>query len=252
MINQGYIRSMTDLRGKVILVTGGSRRIGREIALAMAGAGANVAITYLTSALEAQKTCLALTGLGVQALALQCDVRDEESVSTAFAKLQKQMGPLDVLVNNAALYETVAFQDLTLQQWDNIFAINTRGPFLTSKKAYPMLAKQQGRIINIGSLGGLRPWVTHAHYCISKAALHSLTQVMAKALAPDIAVNCVAPGMIDLGNTEPKMMARMEERTPMLRNGEPGDVTSAVMYFASAPKFVTGQTLVVDGGLSLV
>ena len=252
MINQRYNRSMSDLQGKVILITGGSRRIGREIALAMADAGANVAITYLKSAQEAQKTCIDLEVLGVQAMALPCDVRDEESVSGTLAKLHKQMGRLDVLVNNAALYETVEFRELTLQQWDNIFAINTRGPFLTAKKAYAMLVEQQGRIINIGSLGGLRPWVTHAHYCVSKAALHSLTQVMARALAPEISVNCVAPGMIDMGDSEPRMMTKMENRTPMQRNGEPGDVVSAVMYFASAPKFITGQILLVDGGISLV
>ena len=243
---------MSDLKGKVILITGGSQRIGREIALVMADAGANVVITYLNSEQEAQRTYLDLIGLGVRALALPCDVRDEESVEATFAKVQKQMGPLDILVNNAALYETADFRDLTLQQWDNMFATNTRGPFLTGKKAYPMLMETQGKIINIGSLGGLRPWVTHAHYCVSKAALHSLTQVMAKALAPAISVNCVAPGMIDMGNSEPKMMIKMRERAPMQRNGEPSDVSSAVMYFATAPRFITGQTLVVDGGLSLV
>jgi 3-oxoacyl-[acyl-carrier protein] reductase/pteridine reductase len=118
--------------------------------------------------------------------------------------------------------------------------------------ALPYLRKRKGRIINLGSLGGLRPWADHAHYCSSKAALHMLTKVMAKALAPDIAVNCVAPGMIDLGEkSAAAFMRRMAKQTPMRRNGEGNDVAAAVLFFASAPQFITGQILFVDGGLGL-
>lgn len=250
MINQ-FNRSFPDLKGKVALITGGGLRIGREIALTMASAGADVAISYLSSWRQAEQTCLEISQLGAQALALPCDVRKEESVAEMIVGVKEKFGRLDVLVNNAALYETVDFKNLTITQWDNIFAINTRGPFLVSQKALEMLALQQGRIVNIGSLGGIKPWVTHAHYCVSKAALHSLTGVMAKALAPEVSVNCVAPGMIDLGDTQSEMMGRTAKKTPMQRNGASSDVVSAVMYFAGAPKFVTGQTLVVDGGLSL-
>lgn len=163
-----------------------------------------------------------------------------------------QLGGIDVLVNNAANYETVKFAKLTVAQWDAIFASNVRGPFLVSREALPYLRKRKGKIINMGSLGGLRPWATHAHYCSSKAALHMLTKVMAKALAPEIAVNAVAPGMIDLGEkSAAAFMRRMSKETPMRRNGTADEIAAAVMFFATAPHFITGQILVVDGGLGL-
>jgi 3-oxoacyl-[acyl-carrier protein] reductase/pteridine reductase len=113
------------------------------------------------------------------------------------------------------------------------------------------LRSSHGRIINLGSLGGEKPWATHAHYCSSKAALHMLSQVMAKALAPEIAVNCVAPGMIDQGNDDAALLKKFAGSTPMKTNGSPEDVVSAIMYFAAAPHFITGQLLTVDGGLGL-
>jgi NAD(P)-dependent dehydrogenase (short-subunit alcohol dehydrogenase family) len=240
------------LAGKVALITGGARRLGRASALALAEAGADVALTYLRSAGEARETAKDIKKLGVRALALRCDVTDGKSVRTALRDVQRTFGGLDVLVNNAGNYETVAFESLTLKQWDAIFASNVRGPFLVSKSALPYLKKRKGRIIHLGSLGGLRPWADHAHYCSSKAALHMLTKVMAKALAPEIAVNCVAPGMIDLGEkAAASFMRRMATQTPMRRNGEGNDVAAAVLFFAHAPQFITGQILYVDGGLGL-
>jgi 3-oxoacyl-[acyl-carrier protein] reductase/pteridine reductase len=156
------------------------------------------------------------------------------------------------LINNAANYETVEFEKLTLKQWDAIFASNTRGPFLVSREAVRFLRQRRGRIINMGSLGGLQPWATHAHYCSSKAALHMLTKVMAKSLAPEIAVNCIAPGMIDLGEkAAAAFLKRMAKQTPMRRNGRADEIAAAVLFFASAPHFITGQILAVDGGLGL-
>ncbi|HZR30744.1 MAG TPA: SDR family oxidoreductase [Terriglobales bacterium] len=241
-----------DLHGKVALVTGAARRIGREIALTLASRGADVAITYLTSSREAQDTFAEIQHLGVRSLALCCDVTDPKDVQATIKQVVKEFGGLDILVNNAAIYETVNFEDITPQQWDAVFATNVRGPFLVSQAALPALRKRKGRIINLGSLGGIRPWATHAHYCSSKAALTMLTQVMAKALAPDIAVNCVAPGMIDMH--EPKSAAffrKTAAHTPMKRNGTAAEVAAAVAFFATAPQFITGQLLVVDGGLSL-
>ena len=241
-----------ELRGKVALVTGAAKRIGREIALDLAREGANVSITYNTSAREAEKTVADLGKIGVEALAIRCDVRDELSVKETLREATRELGRIDILVNNAAIYETVEFEEITAEQFDNIYATNTRGPFLFSKYAAPELRKRQGRIINIGSLGGLRPWSTHAHYCASKAALHMLTQVMAKTLAPQISVNCVAPGVIDFG--EPEAMGtrrRLAKVTPKQRSGEGSDVAAAVRFFATCPDFITGQILAVDGGLSL-
>ena len=241
-----------ELRGKAALVTGGARRIGREIALALAAAGADVAITYLDSEPEARQTCEDIRRQGVRALALACDVRQEKSVRNLVRKVTQEFGGLDVLVNNAAIYETVEFEKITARQWDEMFAVNARGPFLVSQAALKPLRQRQGRIIHLGSLGGLRPWATHAHYCASKAALTMLTQVMAKALAPEIAVNCVAPGMIDLKDgSNAALLRKIAGKTPMRRNGSAEEVVRGVLFFATAPRFITGQVLAVDGGLGL-
>lgn len=240
------------LAGKTALITGGARRLGRACALALARAGADVAITFRNSAAEAQHTVIDIGGLGGRAFALRCDVSEERSVKAALKEAAKELGGLDILVNNAANYETVEFDKLTVKQWDRIFATNTRGPFLVAREALPWLRERQGKIINMGSLGGLRPWADHAHYCSSKAAVHMLTKVMAKALAPEIAVNCVAPGMIDLGEkAATAFMRRMARQTPMQRNGSGEEIASAVLFFAVAPHFITGQILAVDGGLGL-
>ena len=245
-------RSAKPLKGKTVLITGGARRLGRASALALAGAGADVAITFLHSEREAQHTVIDLSSFGVRALALRCDVTDEKSVKAAIKETRKELGGLDILINNAANYETVEFEKLSLKQWDAMFASNVRGPFLVSREALKLLRERRGKIINMGSLGGLEPWTSHAHYCSSKAALHMLTKVMAKALAPEITVNCVAPGMIDLGEkSAAAFMKRMAKQTPMARNGTAEDVAAAVLFFATAPHFITGQIMVVDGGLNL-
>src|SRR4029077_11396657 len=153
------------------------------------------------------------------------------------------------LVNNAANYETVEFENLTLKQWDAIFASNTRGPFLVSRESLKLLRERRGKIINMGSLGGLRPWATHAHYCSSKAAVHMLTKVMAKALAPEISVNCIAPGMIDLGEkAAASFMRKMAQQTPIRPTAKGEEIAAAALFFATAPHFITGKILAVDGG----
>lgn len=240
------------LSGKVVLVTGAAKRLGRAIALAAAENGADVAITYRNSANEARVLVGALARHGVEALAVRCDVTDEMNVREMVKEVATVLGGIDVLVNNAANYETAEFEKLTVEQWDAMFASNTRGPFLVSREALPHLRKRRGRIVNMGSLGGLRPWATHAHYCSSKAAVHMLTKVMARALAPEIAVNAVAPGMIELGEkAAAAFMKRMAQQTPMRRNGTAADIVAAVMFLATAPSFITGQIMAVDGGLAL-
>jgi len=248
------------LNGKTALITGAARRLGRASALALAKAGADVAITFHNSGREARETVVDLSALGVRAFALRCDVTDESSVRDMMKEAGRELGRIDILVNNAANYETVEFEKLTVRQWDAIFSSNTRGPFLVTREALKWMRRKRGKgndqieakVINMGSLGGLRPWTTHAHYCSSKAALHMLTKVMAKALAPEIAVNAVAPGMIDLGEkSAAAFMRRMAKLTPMLRNGSGEEIAAAVLFFATAPQFITGQILTVDGGLGL-
>src|ERR1700676_618783 len=240
------------LSGTTMLVTGAAKRLGRAIALAAAENGADVAITYRESARQARAVVGELAQYGVDALAVRCDVTDEKSVREMVKEVARELGGIDVLVNNAANYETVEFEKITVAQWDAIFASNTRVRFLVSREALPHLRKRRGRIVNMGSLGGLRPWATHAHYCSSKATLHMLTRVMAKALAPEIAVNAVAPGMIDLGEkSAASFMKRMARLTPMRRNGQAEEIAAAVLFFATAPHFITGEVLTVDGGLGL-
>ena len=241
---------MENLHHKRALVTGAAKRIGRSLALGLAGAGADVAITYNGSKAEAQETVEVLQQLNVRAMAVACDVRNIDSVQAAVAAVVEQFGGLDILVNNAGTFETAALQSITLAQWDKMFETNTRGPFLMAQAAYPHLREARGRIINIGSLGGMHPWPTHAHYCTSKAALHMLTQTMAKAFAPEISVNCVAPGRVVNGEVDPAY-EHFANKTPMQRNGTPNDVAEAVLFFARGPHFITGQILGVDGGLGL-
>jgi 3-oxoacyl-[acyl-carrier protein] reductase/pteridine reductase len=239
------------LSGKSALVTGGARRIGRGIALALAKAGADVAITYRSSRAEAEETVREIENLGCRALAVECDVRSEVSVRAAIATTTGRFGRLDVVVNNAAVFESVPLERISLEQWDAVFETNARGPFLVAREALASLRAVQGRIVNIGSLGGIHAWVGHGHYCASKAALHMLTQAMAKAFAPEVSVNCVAPGWIDVEGRPEEEAARFAARTPMRRNGSAEDVAQAVLFFAAGPGFVTGQILAVDGGLGL-
>jgi 3-oxoacyl-[acyl-carrier protein] reductase/pteridine reductase len=239
------------LLGKVALVTGGARRIGRAIALELAGAGADVVITYRASVSGALEVIDKIERMHRRAVALKCDVRSEASVRDAVAGAQKHFGRLDLVINNAGLFETVPLEQLTLDQWDAMFETNVRGPFLVAREALPQLKTHHGRIINLGSLGGLKPWAGHAHYCASKAALHMLTLTMAKSWGPEVAVNCVAPGWIEMPEEKGVVSERFAAKTPLDRNGEAEDVASAVLYFATSASFITGQILTVDGGLGL-
>jgi 3-oxoacyl-[acyl-carrier protein] reductase/pteridine reductase len=238
------------LTGKTALVTGAAKRIGRAIALALAENGANVAITYLGSQSDSEETVRSLAALDVDAFSVRCDLRDPLSIEQMVAAVADEFGQIDLLVNNAGIFESEALENISVEQWDAMFTTNTRAPFLVAKAAYPHLRAAKGRIVNIGSLGGLHPWATHAHYCTSKAALHMLSQTMAKAWAPAISVNCIAPGMIVQGEVD-EAYEHFARKTPMQRNGTVEDVAAAAVFFATAPHFITGQLLAVDGGLGL-
>jgi len=238
------------LTGKTALVTGAAKRIGRAIALALAANGANIGITYLGSQSESEETVRSLAALDVDAFAVRCDLRVPLSIEQMVAAVAEEFGQIDLLVNNAGVFASEALENISAEQWDAMFTTNTRAPFLVAKAAYPHLRAAKGRIINIGSLGGIHPWATHAHYCTSKAALHMLSQTMAKAWAPEISVNCIAPGMIVQGDVE-EAYEHFAQKTPMQRNGTAEDVAAAAVFFATAPHFITGQLLAVDGGLGL-
>ncbi len=238
------------LEGRRALVTGGAKRIGRALALALADAGATVAITYRESEAEAGRTLAELKERAGGALVVRCDLREPSSVIRGVEEAVRGLGGLDLLVNNAGVFASAPLQQISVAEWDEMYAVNTRGPFLVAKAAYEPLKAVRGRIVNIGSLGGLHPWATHAHYCTSKAALHMLSHTMAKAWAPEISVNCVAPGMIVMGELNPAY-EQFALKTPMQRNGTSWDVAQAVLFFATGPHFITGQMLAVDGGLGL-
>jgi NAD(P)-dependent dehydrogenase (short-subunit alcohol dehydrogenase family) len=239
------------LSGKSAFVTGGAKRIGRQIALTLAQAGADVTVTYRASEAEARKTAKDIEALGRRALAVECDVRSDESVRSAMDASLAFHKQLNVLVNNAAVFDSGLLEEISLAQWNAVFETNTRGPFLVSRAALAHLRATHGRIVNIGSLGGLRAWSRHAHYCSSKAALHMLTLTMAKAFAPEVTVNCVAPGWIAIGDDKGGVAERFAKKTPLRRNGTAEEVAQAVLFFAAGPSFVTGQILAVDGGLGL-
>ncbi len=234
---------------KTALVTGAARRLGREIALDLARGGMDVAITYRSSAEEAERTVDAIRAMGAEGFGVAMDVRTEASVKSAVAAVLQRFGRVDVLVNNAGIFESAPLGEITLAQWDAVFETNARGPFLVAREALPALKATAGRIVNLGSLGGSHAWASHGHYCASKAALEMLTKVMAKAFAPEVSVNCVAPGYIAFeGDAQ---AAHFAAKTPMGRNGSAQDVAEAVRFFASGPHFLTGQVLTVDGGLGL-
>ena len=241
-----------DLRGKSALVTGGARRIGRAIALELARAGADVAVTYRSSKADAEETAASIAALGRRGFAIECDLRQEPSVKACVSEAARQLGGIDVLVNSAAVFDSSSIEELSLEAWDRVFETNARGPFLMARTALPWLRQARGRIVNLGSMGGLHPWPTHAHYCSSKAALHMLTQVMARAFAPEVSVNCVAPGWIDADGDAEERSAHFAAKTPLARNGTTQDVAETVLFFAAGPGFVTGQILSVDGGLGLL
>lgn len=241
------------LGGQVALVTGAGLRIGREIALTLGRAGADVIVNYNNSQQEARKTVEEVTAFGVRSAALRADVSRPSQVRRMFASVEKRFGRLDILVNNAGIFFPACWDKLTEAQWDRILGVNLKGPFFCAQAAAQIMQRQRrGRIINISSLGGLQAWPDYAHYCSSKAGLIMLTRCLAKALAPKILVNSVAPGTILFpGEKVGRTKERVIQTTPLQKAGKGQDIASMVLYLASGSDFITGQIFVVDGGKSI-
>ncbi len=237
------------LAGKVALVTGAARRIGRSIALRLAQEGADMVVNYRHSAEDAEQVAEEIRALGVRGLAMEADVSVVEEVRQMFGQVEKEMKRLDILVNNAGVFFAAPILQMTVQQWDAVMDSNLKSQFLCAQAAAPMLKRNPpGRIINLSSLGGMLAWPSFTHYCVSKAGVIMLTRCLARALAPDILVNSVAPGTIQFEGEEPDL--DYVRRTPLGRTGTGEDIASAVAYLATAD-FVTGQVIAVDGGRSL-
>ena len=231
---------------KTILITGGAKRIGRGIALRLCQAGFRVAIHYGTSEKEARETAAQCGNAPI----FQADLEKVDDIRRMFGEVEEQLGGLYGVVNNAARFRRRDPLEVTEADWDFIHSVNLKATFFCCQQAALLMKKSgEGRIVNIGSLGGIRPWDMYAHYCASKAGVIMLTRALAKAFAPGITVNCVAPGVILSSGQEPRIQD-MIAATPAQRSGTPEEVADAVLYFLNATNFITGQVLAVDGGLS--
>ena len=242
-----------ELAGKVALVTGGAMRVGREIARALAEAGADVAIGYRRSGVEARAAVREMEARGVRAVALRADVARPREARALVVATVRRLGRLDVLVNNAALFIRTPVLTTTPAQFDRLLAVNLRAPFFVSQAAARAMGRRGGRIINIADVGAVRAWPGYVPYGVSKAGVVMLTRGLAAALAPRIQVNAVAPGVVLLPENFPRESSRrLAARIPMGRHGRPADVAEAVCFFATCSDYVTGQVLFVDGGMSLL
>jgi NAD(P)-dependent dehydrogenase (short-subunit alcohol dehydrogenase family) len=238
--------SMSPLDGKVIVVTGAAKRIGRGIALRLAQEGAKVAIHYHGSETEARETAAECNDAPV----FRANLEKVSEIESLFQHVQDHFGRIDGVVNNAARFTQIDPLKLTEEDWDFVHSVNLKATFFCCQQAAKrMLAGDGGHIVNISSLGGIRPWSQHAHYCASKAGVIMLTRALSKAFAPKISVNSVAPGVIPFGEPDERVR-HLIEKTPACRAGTADEIAEAVLFFLSATKFVTGQTLAVDGGLS--
>lgn len=235
------------LEGKVVLVTGAAKRIGRGIALRLHQEGARVAIHYSTSAEDARRTAADCGGAPV----FCANLESVGEITRLFDAVGAHFGRLDALVNNAARFTRFHPLDITEADWDFIHSVNLKATFFCCQQgAKWMLKTGGGRIVNISSLGGIRPWAEHVHYCASKAGVIHMTRALAKALAPRITVNSVAPGVIPFNDLDERAEA-MVRQTPAQRPGTADEIASAVVYFLRSSEFTTGQILAIDGGLSL-
>jgi NAD(P)-dependent dehydrogenase (short-subunit alcohol dehydrogenase family) len=237
---------MTNLSGKLILVTGAAKRIGRAIALQLSAEGAQVLIHYNNSESEAQATAEACNNAPL----FRANLESVTEIRALFDRISNQFGRLDALVNNAARFTRFDPLEIEESDWDAIHAINLKATFFCCQAAARiMLAGDGGHIVNISSLGALRPWSEHAHYCASKAGVVMLTKALAKAWAPKISVNSVAPGVIPFDRIDDRI-ERFIAATPARRAGTGEDVAEAVLFFLKSTRFITGQVTAVDGGLS--
>jgi NAD(P)-dependent dehydrogenase (short-subunit alcohol dehydrogenase family) len=245
----------TDLRGKVVWITGGAVGLGRSMALRFAAEGANISFSYNRSEKEATETAARLKASGVRYLAQKVDVRDVEQIRKAAREIDATFGRIDVLINNAGVFRRAPLEEMTEQQFDETLSVNLKATFFVSQQAASRMKRQgEGSILNISSVGGLVPWSGYPAYCASKAAALMATRCMALALAPDVRVNCIAPGVLTVpehvkGNEE--RVEKLKRTIPLRGFGRYDDVVEAALFLTKSGRYITGETLVVDGGRQL-
>ena len=240
-----------ELKEQVAIVTGGARRVGQVIALALAEKGANVAFTYRSG--DPAQTLAGIQTHGVEGLALQLDVLDWDQPKAVVEQVVQRFGRVDLLVNNASVWQSAPFLEITRQQWETSIGANLTGPFLCAQAVAPyMLEQESGHIVNISDLSARQTWPRFADHSASKAGLEALTRVMAAELAPHVRVNAIAPGTILLpdGAGEAKQQWAMENSL-LKRIGTPEDVARTVIFMTETD-FITGAVYFVDGGRALV
>lgn len=242
---------MKQLDGQTALVTGAGRRIGRAVALRLAAEGARVIVHYRNSQAGAEAVAAEIVREGGEAVCLQAELTRIAEIDRLFEQIGQKFGRLDILVNNAAIFSATPVGQTQETQWDAVLDTNLKAQFFAAQRAAALLAKGgRGRIINFASLGGLQAWPTYTAYSVSKAGVIMLTRCLARALAPAITVNAIAPGTISFPEDAPEVADRAIRRSPLRRTGSAEDIADAVIYLVGAG-FVTGQVIVVDGGASI-
>ena len=238
-----------ELRGRVALVTGAGRRLGRAMAAGLADRGMTLAIHHHASATGAQELRQEILARGGRAACFQADLTDAVAARALPARVVKEFGRLDVLVNSAAVMHRLSFEATTPEQWDAVLDLNLRAAFFCTQGAASALKTARGKVVNLADLAGLEPWPGFAAHSVSKAGVVMLTKVLARSLAPDVTVNAIAPGAVLVPEEyDAEERDRLARATPLRRLGSPSDVVSALLYLLEGGDFVTGEVLVVDGG----
>ncbi len=245
---------------RVVLITGAATGIGRAAAIALAEAGYDIVINYSRSEQAARETSALAKAKGANTLLFQCDVSDDPAVRKMLAAVEKEFGRLDALVNNAGTTSNVKasdFEAMTAEEWDHVFAVNVRGMFQVTRASAPLLKIARGSVVNTASIVGLRPGPQPLPYAASKAAVVSLTKLLALNLAPDVRVNAVAPGWMEgdwmkrmLADRYDDLMARRAKSTPLRRCATSEDVAEVIVNLITSNRFVNGEIVVIDGGFS--
>src|SRR3979490_3535079 len=238
------------LTGKVALVTGAAKRLGRAIALHLAREGANVVVHFHRSSEEAQEVVTQITDLGRRAICLPAALAKKSDIDMLLANSNKEFGRLDILINNASNFLHAEFASITEEIWDAALDVNLKAPFFLAQAAAPLLKGNNGVIINLSDVAGFLGWTGYIPHSVSKAGVSMLTRVLAKALAPEVRVNAIAPGTITMPGDPPEWETEFIKLAPLHRTGKPSDIADAVSYLVHA-EFLTGHTLVVDGGRTL-
>jgi len=238
------------LEGKVALVTGAGKRLGRAVALRLSEEGMHVAVHYGRSAKEAAEVVGKIEEMGQKAVAIQADLRSVDQIRQLLLEVGNELGRLDVLVNSAANFLPGSVISTTEQIWDASLDSNLKAPFFVAQAAAPMLRRARGAIVNFADTGGMLGWPGFIGHSAAKAGMINLTKSLAKALAPDVRVNAIAPGTITMPGDPPEWEQEFVKLAPLRSTGRPSDIAEAVLYLVSA-EFLTGHTLVLDGGRTL-